>query len=1058
MNNSTPPSALFAWLDTLRSSLDHLRNLAGMDGWWGGLLFALLLLHIVARIAAARSGRRPTYLLDLKDLQHEWASSKWYWRVFMPLLSMLVLGYLALAWAVHGAHVLLDLLVQLLLLVLRAVLWLWKWFLWLLGKLWWGLQWLWREVIDVTVVLVLKLIWHYVFVWTYRLLLWCLQRAFAGYSWNLWRAGLPHVLLAMLLIVAGTWVSSLASSFWPLACLVLPAYLILLGGAGTVLHQAAGGVGQPPWRKVLYRHPLTWGGGALLSVGLFLLLGAVPWPGLRLMLWGLSLDLALVVVPAALLLVFAFVAAAAMLPAYARATQGDVALLPFTRAAAWRFLKYLASTPYKALGIAIVSVLPLVLGVLLYAGITQATGLVGAQRSADDERAANLEAAWQTARANAKTLEAARNASGACGDAMAASVQRRMAGLSHGPDAWPQAITNASRGIADASVATIALAARKAKYMSDSADAATDVTKAKEVLDRFPAEGNTASSPAAERQLADSKRSTQQSLARDLALAHQQKLDSLQAAYSELLKEYPEGMSAELTANYEAEVVEMTARHSAELVERAASGASDLEDLDAALGTLSEAVRSDRSGGVEPSAGKDAAEEALALALERAQQIDVAWTLDAMEFEATISAVRWHNVRWIITGLLATLAMALFLALLWLPGWTYNVLKNAELYGYHEEGGTYAGQLVSSHRARDERQPVMGWIILMLLSVLLWFGALSQFGSTAWATIVNFAKANTQQVEAAPPPQTITAPVVTDTAAVELEPTDTLGMDPEEYSRQEAEAFLVGTWVGEMGGKPLRIVIERVADGRLEGYNVLGPTKRPIKGPYNTGPNLDACGLGYEAALAEPGDDRWDGVFRLQFLGAHGTNRDDDGLIVCDRSYLEYARASGEWRSNNGKLQRTFIVTKEGESTYSEMELRNMEYSEDEGLLTEPVSTEDVIREQSVNLSADEQVFTIVEEMPSFPGGEAELFKYLGRNLNYPQTARNDGVSGVVYLTFVVEKNGRLRDAKVLRGIGGGCDEEALRLVSSMPPWIPGRQRGKPVNVQYNLPIRFTLR
>lgn len=103
-------------------------------------------------------------------------------------------------------------------------------------------------------------------------------------------------------------------------------------------------------------------------------------------------------------------------------------------------------------------------------------------------------------------------------------------------------------------------------------------------------------------------------------------------------------------------------------------------------------------------------------------------------------------------------------------------------------------------------------------------------------------------------------------------------------------------------------------------------------------------------------------------------------------------------------------------------------------------------------------VFTIVEEMPSFPGGEAELFKYLGKTVKYPPMAQDAGITGVVYMTFVVDEHGKVKDPKVLRGIGGGCDEEAIRVVKAMPPWEPGKQRGKPVRVQYNLPIRFTLK
>ena len=71
--------------------------------------------------------------------------------------------------------------------------------------------------------------------------------------------------------------------------------------------------------------------------------------------------------------------------------------------------------------------------------------------------------------------------------------------------------------------------------------------------------------------------------------------------------------------------------------------------------------------------------------------------------------------------------------------------------------------------------------------------------------------------------------------------------------------------------------------------------------------------------------------------------------------------------------------------------------------------------------------------------------------------AKESGIQGMVYVTFVVERDGSITDVRVLRGIGGGCDEEAIRVVSAMPKWTPGKQRGKPVRVQYNLPVRFTL-
>jgi protein TonB len=103
------------------------------------------------------------------------------------------------------------------------------------------------------------------------------------------------------------------------------------------------------------------------------------------------------------------------------------------------------------------------------------------------------------------------------------------------------------------------------------------------------------------------------------------------------------------------------------------------------------------------------------------------------------------------------------------------------------------------------------------------------------------------------------------------------------------------------------------------------------------------------------------------------------------------------------------------------------------------------------------EIFTVVESMPSFPGGDAARMKFLQENIKYPQMARESGIQGTVYVTFVVEPNGKVSDVRVLRGIGGGCDEEAVRVIQSMPKWEAGKQRGKAVRVQFNMPIKFTL-
>ncbi len=105
----------------------------------------------------------------------------------------------------------------------------------------------------------------------------------------------------------------------------------------------------------------------------------------------------------------------------------------------------------------------------------------------------------------------------------------------------------------------------------------------------------------------------------------------------------------------------------------------------------------------------------------------------------------------------------------------------------------------------------------------------------------------------------------------------------------------------------------------------------------------------------------------------------------------------------------------------------------------------------------EEEIFQIVETRPSFPGGEKARQKFLANNIEYPTMARESGIQGKVFLTFVVEKDGSITDVKVLRGIGGGCNEEAMRVVKMMPKWSPGKQRGKPVRVQFNLPVKFIL-
>jgi protein TonB len=109
---------------------------------------------------------------------------------------------------------------------------------------------------------------------------------------------------------------------------------------------------------------------------------------------------------------------------------------------------------------------------------------------------------------------------------------------------------------------------------------------------------------------------------------------------------------------------------------------------------------------------------------------------------------------------------------------------------------------------------------------------------------------------------------------------------------------------------------------------------------------------------------------------------------------------------------------------------------------------------------ADNQVFVSVEEMPKFPGGDEALLGYLSKSIQFPALEKENGISGTVYVYFVINKDGNVEDTKVMRGVkgGSGLDKEALRVINAMPKWSPGRNNGRPAKVQFTLPIKFTLR
>jgi protein TonB len=105
----------------------------------------------------------------------------------------------------------------------------------------------------------------------------------------------------------------------------------------------------------------------------------------------------------------------------------------------------------------------------------------------------------------------------------------------------------------------------------------------------------------------------------------------------------------------------------------------------------------------------------------------------------------------------------------------------------------------------------------------------------------------------------------------------------------------------------------------------------------------------------------------------------------------------------------------------------------------------------------DDVPLEVVEQMPTFPGGDSELFSYLSKNIKYPTIAQENGIQGTVYMRFAVSKSGDIEKVEVIRSLDNSCDKEAVRVVKSMPRWIPGKQNGANVAVWYTLPVKFKL-
>lgn len=118
---------------------------------------------------------------------------------------------------------------------------------------------------------------------------------------------------------------------------------------------------------------------------------------------------------------------------------------------------------------------------------------------------------------------------------------------------------------------------------------------------------------------------------------------------------------------------------------------------------------------------------------------------------------------------------------------------------------------------------------------------------------------------------------------------------------------------------------------------------------------------------------------------------------------------------------------------------------------------EDIAAPEPPKHVEETKVFTVVEQMPMFPGGDAALMSYLANNIHYPTVAAENGVQGRVVVGFVVERDGSITDVRILRGVDPSLDREAMRVVKSMPRWTPGKQNGSAVRVKYQVPVAFRL-
>lgn len=199
-------------------------------------------------------------------------------------------------------------------------------------------------------------------------------------------------------------------------------------------------------------------------------------------------------------------------------------------------------------------------------------------------------------------------------------------------------------------------------------------------------------------------------------------------------------------------------------------------------------------------------------------------------------------------------------------------------------------------------------------------------------------------------------------------------------------------------------------------------------------------------------------------------DRDGDNLVVTYWNSVSYFKK--DWgKQESADIKNEMIINPEGKIiSLKELEVKNFSsytvVTEPDTLLGEDTGytgpgAELTPAGTTVNPEAtyEGKLFDLgsVEVAPEFPGGQKAFGKFLGSNIRYPESARENNIEGKVYIGFVVEKNGELSDLKIIKGIGGGCDEEALRVLKNSPNWKPGMSEGKPVRTSYTFPVTFQI-